>query len=336
MTTTLQPNAAARLRPAFLDRQRARIAGLHDMPARMALRLSNTPAARRLLGHRYDRARARHRAGLGALGALDAQIVTALERTGVFVTSLDALGLPGSHEILQSATAMADDFADEARRRVAAGIDFNVVPPAAILAQRAVFDWGLQDRLLDIAEAYLGLPVSYDGVCINYTVADGREASTRKWHRDWEDRRMLKVAIYLNDVDARGGPFEIVTRADDRPTDADGFSYSLASDAEMAALLGPGFQDSVVSCQGPAGTVVIADTAGFYHRGKPAVAQDRKAVFYSYFARAPRHPYLCERSGLSRADIAALAQGLPPRQRAAALWREALPLVFKWIPPARL
>ncbi len=336
MTTMLQPLAAAPGRPAFLDRQRERIAGLHDVPARMALRLSNMPVARRLMGRRYDRARARHSAGLAPLDARDTQIVTAIEQTGVFITSLDALGLPGSRDVARSATTVAEAFAEEARRRVAAGIDFNVVPPAAILAQPAIFGWGLQERLLDIVEAYLGLPVSYDGVSINYTVADGREASTRKWHRDWEDRRMLKVAIYLNDVDERGGPFEIVTRADDRPTDADGFSYALASDVEMATRLGPGFAKSVMSCQGPAGTVVFADTAGFYHRGKPAVAQDRKAIFYSYFARAPRHPYLCERSGLSRADIAALARDLPPRQRAAALWREELPLMVKWIPPARL
>jgi hypothetical protein len=49
------------------------------------------------------------------------------------------------------------------------------------------------------------LPVAYDGASVNYTVADGREVSTRRWHRDWEDRRMLKVAVCLNDVGHGGG-----------------------------------------------------------------------------------------------------------------------------------
>lgn len=321
---------------AFIDSQRRRIAGLHDMPARMALRLSNAPAIRGMLGGRYEAACATFRKTLAPLEAVDAKVVESLERTGVFVTSLDALALPDSRAIIASATILADRFAEEARRRVAAGIDFNVVPADAIVAEPTIYRWGLQDRLLDIAEAYLGLPVGYDGVSINYTVADGREASTRKWHRDWEDRRMLKVAVYLNDVDERGGPFQMIARADDRPNDNDGFRYELASDAEMAERLGPRFHDSVVSCEGPAGTVIFTDTAGFYHRGKPAVEQDRKAIFYSYFARSPRHPFLCERSGLSRRDIALLAGGLPPRQRAVALWRDDIPALLKLIPTARI
>lgn len=173
-------------------------------------------------------------------------------------------------------------------------------------------------------------------MCINYTVADGREISTRKWHRDWEDRRMLKVAVYLHSVDRAGGPFQMIRRHDLMQNDSDGFVYESADDAEIEQRLGADFATDVVSCEGPGGTVIFTDTARFFHRGKPATERDRATIFYSYFARRPRHPFLCERSGMARRDIARLARDLPERQRAAALWRRQLPIALRLIPPATL
>lgn len=312
------------------------LARFGDLPARTALKLSNRPAIRRMMGARHAADLDRHQPLLPRLTGIDREIVDALTRDGVFVTTLDALALPGSDEAMQSARRMADDFAEQARRLVREGSDFNVVPAAALIADPAIFIWGLGDRLLDIAEAYIGLPVAYDGVSINYTVADGREVSTRKWHRDWEDRRMLKVAVYLNDVDSDGGPFEMIRRSDTGQDDLAGYRYELASDAELEALLGEGYRDDIASCTGPAGTVVFTDTARYFHRGRPCISQDRKAVFYSYFARRPRHPYLCERSGLSRRDIATLSAGISARQQAVTRWRDELPWFVRMIPSARI
>lgn len=320
----------------FVDAQRQRVAGLRDLPARTALRVANTTPFRRLLEAKYHAAVERHRPNLPALSGIDQQIVAGLHDAGVFITSLEALAIPGSSEIVERADAMANAFAAEAHRRVRAGTDFNVVPPESLLTAPEIFRWGLNDRLLDIAEAYLELPAGYDGVSINYTVADGREVSTRKWHRDWEDRRMLKIAIYLNDVDERGGPFQMISRSDATQDDSSGYRYELASDDELGRMLGERFRDSIVSCEGAKGTVVFTDTAGYFHRGKPAIDRDRKALFYSYFARTPRHPFFCERSGLSRDDIAKLSRGATSRQHAATAWRRTVPLLLRLIPPARV
>lgn len=312
------------------------IARYRDLPARMALRLANRPRVRRLLGARYAAAIARHRPDLPRLTGIDRDIVDALNRDGIFMTTLDALGLPGSGEVLRQGQRLAAATAADARRNAAAGRDFNIVPPEAIVAQPQLFTWGLGDRLLAIAEAYLELPVAYDGVSIVYTVADGREVATRRWHRDWEDRRMMKVAIYCNDVDARGGPFEMIACADHGQSDAGGYRYMPASAADLAELFGEDYAARIVSCTGPAGTVIFTDTARFFHRGQPAIDRDRMAMFYSYFARTPRHPFYCERSGFTRDQVATLARGLPARQRAATLWRDALPTLVKAIPPAQL
>lgn len=314
--------------------QRAR--WLRDLPARTALKLCNQQNIRGILGKRYDEALRSHRRELPTLSSFDAEIVGALNRDGIFMTSLDKLGLPGGETAFQVAAKLAQEFATEARARAASGQTFVFVPPDEIVSHPDLFLLGLQDRLLDIAENYIGLAPAYDGVVLNYTVADGQEISTRKWHRDWEDRRMLKVAIYLNDVDSGGGPFQMIRRHDSMQNDVDGFDYSLADDRELERRLGTTFAQDVVSCEGPAGTVIFTDTARFFHRGKPATARDRSALFYSYFASHPRHPFLCERTGMKRADIARLSRNLPERQRDAALWRQQLSPALRIIPPARL
>lgn len=309
---------------------------LRDLPARCALRIFNHPAVRPILGRRHHRALVGHKTKIPRLDEKDAEIVAALERNGIFVTTLEALGLAGSDEVMRAGASLGERFASEAHARLSRGESFLYVPSDRIIDHPPLFRWGLHNRLLDIAEAYIGLPPAYDGVCINYTVADGREMSTRKWHRDWEDRRMLKVAIYLHDVDAGGGPFQMIRRQDSTQNDTDGFVYDLADDMELERRLGADFSRDIVSCEGKAGTVIFIDTARFFHRGKPATDRDRIAAFYSYFASRPRHPFFCERSGMSRRDIERLSANLPARQRGAALWRRRLPPMLRLIPPASL
>ncbi|HUD30537.1 MAG TPA: hypothetical protein VMQ93_16835 [Novosphingobium sp.] len=325
--------------PGLISEERAR--WLRDLPARTALKAFNQRHVREWLGQRHAAAVDRHAARLPATDEVARGIVHALNRNGVCVTTLDALGLdtagtPAGADVVALASDLSQAFAEEARALARGGQQFIIVPPEQIVRNPAIFEWGLQDRLLDIAESYIGLPVAYDGVAINYTVADGREISTRKWHRDWEDRRMLKVAVYVHDVDAQGGPFEAIARHDTVQSDREGYSYELADDAELARRLGADFADDVVSCVGKRGTVVFCDTARFFHRGKPATARDRAALFYSYFASPPRHPFLCERTGVERADAVRMSSVLPPRQRRAANWRRHISPMLRLIPPASL
>ena len=94
--------------------------------------------------------------------------------------------------------------------------------------------------------------------------------------------------------------------------------------------------NGVRTITGARGTVMFADAARFHHRGKPPTTHHRDAIFHSFFGRSPRHPYCCERSMMSRAQIAAFAGTLDARGREAMLWREALPLRKRLIPPNRI
>lgn len=290
----------------------------------------------RWLTKRHDQELALHRNSLPRLSGIDLQIVEGLRCNGIFVTTLAALRLPGSNEMLEAGQALSQAFAPEARRQATAGTDLTIVPPSAVASRSEIFAWGLNDRLLDIVEAYLGVPAGYDGVNLIYTVAGAKAAGPRCWHRDWEDRRTIKIGIYCNDVGVGGGPFQMIRRRDPEQGGEGGYRYMLADDTQLADRLGPDYHQDIISCEGPAGTVFFCETAENFHRGQPAFHADRGALFHSYFSRKPRHPFFCERSGLSRRQIARLANPLPPRQRSSALWRRQLPLLVRLIPSSRL
>jgi hypothetical protein len=307
---------------------------LGDKPAQLAFKLSNIPLIRRWLRRRYNRALEKHRPLLRRLHGIDHEIVERLERDGVFVTTLEALGLTGSAAMLRAGQKVAQDCTESARLDANAGREFIYAPASATIENPELFHWGLNERLLDIAEAYLGLPAAYDGSVLVYTVADGTELGPRQWHRDREDRKMMKVAVYCSDVTEHGGPFELISRVDRAQGVDDRYTFEFGTEDVLSKRLGADYARDIVSCTGPAGTVLFADTARFFHRGAPAHDKDRAALFYSYFANRTRHPYFCERSGLTRREIAELIEGLSPRQRASALWREDLPAWLKLIPPA--
>lgn len=318
----------------FHRRLLRRISGL---PAEIASHLINVPPLAQRLASSYQRRLEQHKAKLPQLSGLERRIVAGLRQSGVFITSLQALARPGTDEMLSSAGELMDGYAARAARG-----DFRhhytiLVSGDELMAQPSILRWGLDQSLLRIVEAYLGLPVAYDGCHVFYTVADGRQVATRLWHRDFEDRRMVKVTVYLHDVDTDGGPYEVLHRDFPGSESLSGCNYPILTQEELETRLGGAITErDVTSCMGPAGTVIFSDPALRYHRGKPARSRDRAAIFYNYFARPPLRPFLCERSGLSRAQLTDLAATLPPEQRACLLWREEVPWFARVIPPAPL
>ena len=306
---------------------------IHRMPAQCAARVINIPAVANRLSEVYERSRERHKANLPELSGMDSEIVAGLERCGVYMTSLDALNLAGSSKMFASGRKLHDVYAE----RSASGSlrKYYTIQATAeeVMHYPEIYRWGLHERLLRIAECYLGLPVGYDGLNIFYTVADGRQSGARRWHRDVEDRRMLKVTVYFNDVDADGGPLELLHRSFPGSDCFSGSNYPVLTQESLEKRLGgPLGAGDVTTCVGPAGTVIFSDVASYYHRGKPALSQDRCAVFYNYISNAPLRPFYCGRTVLSRTQIAQLVADLPPTTQASALWRDQLPWFARMVP----
>lgn len=146
------------------------------------------------------------------------------------------------------------------------------------------------DRMLDIANTYLGLWSKLEYVDMWYSVPQPEEAdrvSSQRWHRDFNDKHLLKVFLYLVDVDEGTGPFEYV------PGSAPGGRYedvwpwrplgeNYPPDGELEQRIPP---ESVRTFTGAKGTLLFCNTAGF-HRGGFATTKARVLATSTYSSPA--------------------------------------------------
>jgi hypothetical protein len=172
---------------------------------------------------------------------------------------------------------------------------------------------GLSKRLLDVANSYLGMWTKLEYVDVWYTppAGVGDRRSSQRWHRDFNDRHLLKAFLYLGDVDEESGPFEYVPRTAPgneleglwpwRPL-GDNYPPEDELDAKIA--------DRAVSFTAPKGTLIFCNTSGF-HRGGFARSKPRVLATVTYSSPASLAS-LTERNYTVRTNG---SDGLDPAQR---------------------
>lgn len=235
----------------------------------------------------YAWRRRRFRSGLPAMRPQDQLIIDELKRHGGYGTTVEALAIPETSAMLAAADAL---FTEIAGRSPAAG-DFGVQPSAAEIERYpALIKWGLDPRLLAIVTRYIGLPVVYRGLTVRRDIAGGEKKDTRLFHRDNEDNRIIKIVVYLNDIDEDGGPFEFIP-------------LSLAPSSWRVALNGSRVDDTAIAafvpaeqwrtCTGRRGTALFVDTCRIFHRGRVGRTVDRRALFFCYNSCQPMSPQWC-------------------------------------------
>lgn len=72
---------------------------------------------------------------------------------------------------------------------------------------------GVSSRMLDVASAYLRLWPKLSYADLWYSLAQPAatdRVASQLWHRDFDDKHLLKAFLYLRDVDEGAGPFEYV------------------------------------------------------------------------------------------------------------------------------
>jgi hypothetical protein len=310
---------------------------LASVPAQVAGRFSNLPfIEKNILYPRYVKALRENESALPTLNSMDSRIVDELVRTGIRVTSLESLGIPNTAKMFEAAKKIKESLKENSLLPTNKNNSTIYATADELMKYPEIFHWGLEERLLKIAERYLGVPVAYDGILFTMSIADGTEYGVRAWHRDVEDRRMVRLCIYLNDVDEDGGPFQYMRSETssllyDLENDEKTAVYDKQYNKQLKQLSRPSRSDCM-TCTGSAGTVIFADTARNYHRGKPPTQSNRFAIFFTYLSRRPLHPYFCHRSVLSGKYLHRLIEGLSPAQRACVLWNKNLPSLVKWIP----
>ncbi|QCU78071.1 hypothetical protein E7744_07645 [Citricoccus sp. SGAir0253] len=277
--------------------------------------LSRFPPARWAADGRHEERRRRWAPHLPPLDPEQASLVSALHRDAIRVGPLEDLAVPGTTGLLAALEGLTQSLAAVPPR----GASTVRPTPDDLLADLSVWHWGLQDRLLDVVENYLGVPARYYGADVRREVGDSRAEGVRQWHRDAEDRRTVKVLVWLNDVDEAGGPYAYLPLAASLDAvDRLGYVAGFVDDRRLGAAV-PEATARLVT--GPRWTAIVADNCRLLHRATPPVARDRFSVTYTWSSRTPVKTEPAPaytpaqrrriRSGLSRRQL----ECLPPALR---------------------
>ncbi|HTD52373.1 MAG TPA: hypothetical protein VK780_05060 [Thermoanaerobaculia bacterium] len=234
-----------------------------------------------------------------ALNAAQHQVVRELRSEGVSLVSFTELGADGNQ--LGRLRETVDSFArslkvKEAIRNYAAVVaqgqmaydayivKLNVEGPTFAL-DNPLLQLGLDPQILGVVNSYLGLwsKLIYADVWHSIPIDVGRRIGSQRWHRDPEDRKIVKIYLYFSNVDQGSGPLEYVpgsgfggryekirkwkARGDRYPPDGELESRIPASEC--------------ISCVGPVGTTVFCDTSGF-HRGGIATTSARIVATWTF------------------------------------------------------
>lgn len=239
------------------------------------------------------------------MAAAAKRIVKDLKINGVAISSINELfgatnvlvDLESQVSNLESKQIQAESDASSPREKC-----FNV----ELLGGKPVLDlddvfarFALKTPLLEIANGYFGMftRLRYYNVWHTFATQDDARQS-QLWHRDREDFKILKVFVYLSDVDDGAGPL----------TYARGTQLSRGMKREPAHFMEDGVKRSTdeqmagvapsatwLKATGAKGTIVFADTSG-YHKGGLARTRDRLMYVCMFTSPASQSKELFRRS----------------------------------------
>ncbi len=277
----------------------------------------------RLLSNRTARRRLARRPP--QLDGRQQALVAELDRHGYAVTSFSdffqdeglwaEIKTQGARFQEETEAALAGERAQQLKRH--AGKEFVV----RLLSYGV--DLGLDDpwfraclsrRLLDVANAYLRLWSKLEYVDLWYSIPqppDAERQASQRWHRDYNDRHLLKAFLYLVDVDEETGPFQYVPGSQPGGPYADAWPWrplgqTYPPEEELARRIPA---EAVKTFTAPKGTLILCNTSGF-HRGGFATGRPRVLATCTYSSPASLAS-LTERSYTFRGDL----DQLDPEQR---------------------
>ncbi|MCZ7589025.1 MAG: phytanoyl-CoA dioxygenase family protein [Gaiella sp.] len=145
-------------------------------------------------------------------------------------------------------------------------------------------------RLLDVANAYLEMWSKLEYVDVWYSVpqpGSAQRISSQRWHRDYNDKHLLKIFLYLVDVDENMGPFQYVAGSQPGGPYADAWAWrplgqNYPTEEELESRIPA---EAVRTFTGPAGSFLFCNTAGF-HRGGFSTTKPRVLATATYSSPA--------------------------------------------------
>jgi hypothetical protein len=146
----------------------------------------------------------------------------------------------------------------------------------------------LSDPVLRIVSAYFGMFPRLNAADLWYNVpVSGPPVFSQRWHRDPEDRWLVKTFLYLRDVDKDTGPLCYIPRSHNRGIYGHLHSQKIYGDNYPADGTAERLfeRERWQECEGKAGTLIFCDTSGF-HRGGLAKSKARMLFNSVYTSNA--------------------------------------------------
>ena len=145
-------------------------------------------------------------------------------------------------------------------------------------------------RMLDVANAYLRMWSKLEYIDVWYSVPQAESServSSQRWHRDYNDKHLLKAFLYLVDVDEDMGPFQYVPGSQPGGPYADAWAWTplgqnYPTEDELEERIPASAAHAFVA---PKATLIFCNTAGF-HRGGFSTTDPRILATVTYSSPA--------------------------------------------------
>jgi ectoine hydroxylase-related dioxygenase (phytanoyl-CoA dioxygenase family) len=255
----------------------------------------------RLLSNRSSRKH--YHSAQPSLDAVQQGIVDDLDAKGFSVLSLrdflddgtaDELLDAGARFISETEAGLAREAAgEESELRRRAGKEFVVRGYSYGVSVGMADPWfraGASRRMVDLANAYLRMWSKLEYFDTWYSVPQPQDAdriASQRWHRDFNDKHLLKAFLYLVDVDEDNGPFQYVPGSSGSGPYAGEWPWSPLGEnyPDEQALAERIPAADVQTFTGVAGTMVFCNTSGF-HRGGFTTGRPRVLATWTYSSPA--------------------------------------------------
>ena len=166
---------------------------------------------------------------------------------------------------------------------------------AALPSDHPLITVGLSASVLHVVGSYLNLwpKLIYTDAWYSIPMDPGRRIGSQQWHRDPEDKQMVKVYLYFSDIDESAGAMQYILGTSNalhgRGLEIGEWRAAGADLYPSAELVERTFPDSQrYSCSGPVGTLLFCDTTGI-HRGGISKSRPRLVATWTFVTPASRH-----------------------------------------------
>lgn len=138
----------------------------------------------------------------------------------------------------------------------------------------SLFDIAFHDDLITLSAHYFGCLPYFGTLNLRKSFVNGlKEDHTQIYHQDPNSPNFIKMFMYLNDVDEKGGPFCIVEGSHRIKFDGCYDKYRWSTE-EINSIYG---EDKVKYLTANVGDLIIANTTAF-HRGTKPYSSDRTMI----------------------------------------------------------